>query len=238
MARFNHTILQVVPALGSGGAERTTLEIASAVVQNGGRALVASSGGRLAADIEMAGGEVVLMPVHSKNPFTIWLNGGRLADLVRRETVDLIHARSRAPAWSALSAARKTGKPFVTTYHGAYRNSGPLKRYYNSSMLRADCVIANSRYTGRALTQLGGLATDRLRVIPRGVDLDLFDPAKVSAARLDALADSWSVPVRNDKFRVLLPARLTAWKGHETAIDALAKLKASPGTGNARDLTL
>lgn len=238
MARFNHTILQVIPTLDAGGAERTTLEIAGAVVRAGGCALVASRGGRLSDDIEMAGGEVIPMPVHSKNPLTVWANGGRLARLIRERGVDLIHARSRAPAWSALAASKKTSIPFVTTYHGAYQAAGPLKRYYNSSMLRADCVIANSRYTGAAIARLGGVEADRLRIIPRGADLEVFNPARVSEDRIRQLIDDWGLDGENRSFRVLLPGRLTAWKGHETAIEAIARLKSRAASGNDQALTL
>lgn len=242
MTRFNHTILQVIPSLDAGGAERTTLEIAAAVARAGGTALVASRGGRLAADIEMAGGEFIEMPVHSKNPATMWRNAKRLARLGEERGVDLIHARSRAPAWSALYAAKKIGVPFVTTYHGAYAANGPLKRYYNSSMLRADCVIANSRYTGDAICALGVVEPQRLRVIPRGADLDLFDPSKVSQARINQVLKDWGLPVENsgtnNGFKMLLPGRLTAWKGHETAIDALVDLKSQPASGKDANLTL
>ncbi len=238
MARFNHTILQVIPTLDTGGAERTTLEIAAAVVQAGGRALVASHGGRLAAEIEMAGGEVIQMPVHSKNPATMWMNGRRMAALIKEQNIDLIHARSRAPAWSALAASKQTGIPFVTTYHGAYKSGSPMKRYYNSSMLRADCVIANSRYTGDAILRLGGVSPECLRVIPRGADLDYFDPSKISEKRINQLGEEWESVRENKGLRVLLPGRLTPWKGHEVAIEAAAIYKSSTKTGKAHDLTL
>jgi glycosyltransferase involved in cell wall biosynthesis len=248
MERFNHTILQIIPTLDAGGAERTTLEIAAAIARTGGRALVASRGGRLATNIELAGGEVILMPVHSKSPATMWLNVQRITALIKKYGIDLIHARSRAPAWSALVAARKAGIPFVTTYHGAYNSAGPVKRYYNSSMLRADCVIANSRYTGDAIARLGGVPPERLRVIPRGADLDYFDPSKVSAKRINHVAGQWGqsdgeapdgdAPGENGRFRVLLPGRLTPWKGHEVAIEAAALHKSDAATGKAADLTL
>ncbi|MBB5517277.1 glycosyltransferase family 4 protein [Amphiplicatus metriothermophilus] len=224
MAGFAATVLQVIPALDAGGAERTTLEIARAIVEAGGRALTASRGGRLAGEIEAAGGRVVSMPVHSKNPLTIWANRARLLDLVRREGVDLVHARSRAPAWSALWAARAAGIPFVTTYHGAYRANGPLKRFYNSAMVRADLVIANSAFTAAAIRAQYDLPPGRLAVIPRGADLDHFDPAGVSPERVEALRRAWGLPARAAMFALLLPARLTPWKGHETAIAALARM--------------
>jgi len=238
MARFNHTILQVIPTLDAGGAERTTLEIAAAIVQAGGSALVVSHGGRLAAEIEMVGGEVILMPAHSKNPATMWMNGCRLAALIKEQGIDLIHARSRAPAWSALAASKKTGIPFVTTYHGAYKSGGPIKRYYNSSMLRADCVIANSRYTGDTIMRLGGVSPERLRIIPRGADLYYFNLSKVSEKRINQLGEKWESARENKGLRVLLPGRLTPWKGHEVAIEAAAIYKSNAETGKAHDLTL
>ncbi len=237
MTRFEKTVLQIIPRLDAGGAERTTLEIAEAVVRAGGRAIVVSEGGRLEDTIKNAGGEIFHARTASKNPLTIWANAGVLTDLIRREKVDLIHARSRAPAWSALWAARRTGVPFVTTYHGAYNATGSLKRLYNSSMLRGDRVIANSQFTADRIRTLGGIEPARLSVIPRGADLRLFDPNKVSPGRLEKLTSDWAIG-ENPGFRLLLPARLTPWKGHETAIAALAKLKARAPTGQGAALSL
>ena len=221
------TILQVIPALDAGGAERTTVEIAGAVVAAGGRALVATSGGRLAEPLRAAGGEIRLMPVHSKNPLVIAHNARRLARLVREEGVDIIHARSRAPAWSALWAARATGARFVTTYHGAYGNVGPLKDFYNSVMLRADLVIANSQFTADSiagrLRARGGAA--RLAVIPRGADLDRFRPDDVAAEDIAAIGRQWGFATgglvrETGDLVALLPARMTDWKGHGIALEA------------------
>ncbi|GAB4518578.1 MAG: glycosyltransferase family 4 protein [Amphiplicatus sp.] len=241
MAGFSATVLQVIPALDAGGAERTTLEIARAVVEAGGRALVACRGGRLGAQIEAAGARVVPMPVHSKNPLTLWANRARLLDLIRREGVDIVHARSRAPAWSALWAARAAGVPFVTTYHGAYRANGPLKRFYNSAMVRGDLVIANSAFTAAVIRARYDLPPGRLAVIPRGADLGYFDPAEVSPERVAALRRAWRLPAAGEAFVLLLPGRLTPWKGHETAIAALARLVNDPsrrGAGNQPVLRL
>ncbi len=242
MIDFGYTILQIVPRLDRGGAERTAVEIAGAIVQAGGRALVATSGGAFVPDVEKAGGEVVELPVHSKNPAIMWLNARQLIRLIKEEGVDLVHARSRAPAWSALAACRKTGKPFITTYHGAYRSAGPIKRYYNSSMVRSDCVIANSRFTAEAIQKTYGLPPEKLRVICPGADLKLFDPLKVSPRRVNQVSQSWEEIGENTGFRVLMPARLTAWKGHEVAIDAAAFIKERAAlhgaSGNERALTL
>ena len=224
MTHFDKTVLQITPRLDSGGAERTTLEIAEAISRAGGRALVMSAGGRLSSLIKNAGGEVILAPVDSKNPYVIWRNAGRVAQIIKSEGVDLVHARSRAPAWSALMATKRTGVPFVTTYHGAYAASGPVKRVYNSSMLRADRVIANSRFTAERIFAGGGIDPARLSVIPRGVDLRSFDPAKVSAGRVNQAVKAWGLGEKQG-FRVLLPARLAPWKGHETAIVAVQAIK-------------
>src|SRR5512139_3286769 len=133
-------ILQVLPALVSGGVERGTVEIAEAIAGAGWRAYVASAGGPLVRDVEKVGGVHVTLPLDTKSPFAIWRNAAALADLARREEVAILHARSRAPAWSALMAARRTGARFVTTYHGAYNEGAPGKRLYDSVMARGDRV--------------------------------------------------------------------------------------------------
>lgn len=221
--RFEKTVLQIVPSLDAGGAERTTVEMARAIVAAGGRALVATSGGRLSAEIEKAGGELVLMPVDSKNPLVMYANAGKLARLIDAETVDLIHARSRAPAWSAFFAARRTRVPFVATHHGAYEAASPIKRLYNSAMARADLVIANSDFTAARIREDFAIA-QTLAIIPRGADLEEFNPRLIARDRTEALRRRWRL-VENPSFvTLLLPARVTAWKGHSVAIDALASL--------------
>jgi Glycosyltransferase Family 4 len=141
------TLLQVIPELETGGAELTAVDVSRAVVKAGGRSLIASRGGRMAARLAAEGGRLIEMPVHSKNPLTMAANTARLAALIRREGVSLVHARSRAPAFAALAAARVTATPFVATYHGVYKAKSPLKRWYNAIMTRGDLVIANSDYT-------------------------------------------------------------------------------------------
>jgi glycosyltransferase involved in cell wall biosynthesis len=174
MADQTPTILQIVPRLDTGGAELSTLEIVDALVRAGARALVATEGGRMAERVTALGGEIIVLPLESKNPVTIIANGQRLARLVHARSVALLHARSRAPAWSALMAARRTGVPFVTTYHGAYGERGRLKRFYNSVMARGDVVIANSRYTADLIRSRYGALAGTPRIIPRGVDIARF----------------------------------------------------------------
>ncbi len=217
------TILQVLPALGTGGVERGTVEIAQAIIGAGWRALVASEGGPRVAQVERAGGKHFTMRLNSKNPVTIWRNASRLAALIRAEDVDIVHARSRAPAWSAWIAARRTGRKFVTTYHGAYSEGFPLKRLYNAIMVRGDRVIAISRYIADLIGQRHGVGADRIRVIPRGVDISLFDPAAVNGNRVARLAQAWRLP--DGVPIVMLPGRITGWKGQGVLLDAIARME-------------
>ena len=216
------TVLQVLPSLDTGGVERGTVEMVQAIADAGGTALVASEGGRLVAAVERAGGRHVRLPLASKNPATIWRNADRLARLIRADGVGIVHARSRAPAWSALLAARRTGARFVTTYHGVYSEGLPGKRRYNAVMAKGDRVIAISRFVAALLAVRHGVAPSRIRVIPRGVDPALFDPERVAALQTEQLAAAWRVPEGAPV--VMLPARLTRWKGAAVLIDAVARL--------------
>jgi len=217
------TILQIIPELDTGGAELSTVEIAGAVAKAGGRALVLSQGGRMAEALRAAGGELVDFPAATKNPIKMVWNAGRIAKLARANGVQLIHARSRAPAWSAWRAARSAKLAFVTTYHGAYNENGKAKNLYNSIMARGDLVIANSHYTARLIRERYDTPDDRLRVIHRGVDGTSFDAAAIAQDRRKALRSKWGLP---DGARVILhPARLTSWKGQETVIAAAGELE-------------
>jgi glycosyltransferase involved in cell wall biosynthesis len=217
-------ILQVLPALGQGGGvERGTVEIADAIVTASGRALVASAGGNLVHAVRRYGGEHIELPLDSKNPLVMWANVGRLVSLIEREGVELLHARSRAPAWSAYYAAKKAGIPFITTFHGTYSAHNSLKRRYNSIMARGDRVIAISNFIAGHVRQNYGVPTSRLRIIHRGVDLGRFDPEQVSAERVVALATKWRIP--DDMPVIMLPGRLTRWKGQPTFIRAIAGMK-------------
>jgi glycosyltransferase involved in cell wall biosynthesis len=218
-------VLQVIPALNDGGAERTTLEVAEALVRAGGVATVASAGGRLESELAAVGGALARGPYGSKNPLVIRANADRLAACARSTGAQLIHARSRAPAWSALWAARRLGLPFVTTYHGFYQAGGPLKRLYNSAMARGDTVIANSAFTADHVRAEHPFASDRIVVIPRGVDLSRFDPATLDPDRAARLAAAWGLDPGDRRARILLPGRISRWKGQDVLIDALGVLR-------------
>jgi glycosyltransferase involved in cell wall biosynthesis len=216
-------VLQVLPALEGGGVERGTVEIAAAIVRAGGTALVASAGGRMAAQVERAGGRSIVLPLDSKSPLTVWRNAARLVAVIRAEHVDIVHARSRAPAWSAWLAARRTGVHFVTTYHAPYGERPRLKRAYNAVMARGEVVIAISRYVAGLVAARHGVDPARIRVIPRGVDPAVFDPGAVGPERRATLARDWGVA--DGQPVLLLPGRLTRWKGQEALIAALARMR-------------
>jgi glycosyltransferase involved in cell wall biosynthesis len=215
-------VLQVVPRLVSGGAERGTVELAEALVTAGWISYVASAGGPLERDIVRSGAIHVTLPLASKNPLVMRRNTTSLARLIRRLGIDIVHARSRAPAWSAWSAASATGRHFVTTFHNAYDTSVRVKRWYNSVMARGERVIAISQFVADHAAQIYGIGPERLRTIPRGVDVDLFDPSRVGAARMISLSRQWRLP--DGVPVVMLPGRLTRWKGGLDFIAAIAAL--------------
>lgn len=215
-------VLQIVPSLVSGGAERGTVELAAALVAAGWTSYVASSGGPLERDLARAGAGHLTLPLASKNPLVIRRNTTALVPAIRRLGIDIVHARSRAPAWSAWSAAAATGRHFVTTFHNAYGSRAALKRWYNSVMARGERVIAISDFVAEHAALVYRVGPDRLRTIPRGVDLDSFDPQRVGAERIAGLARRWRLP--DGVPTVMLPGRLTRWKGGLDFIAAIAAL--------------
>lgn len=221
------TLLQVVPELDTGGAEQTTIDVARAVIAAGGRAFVATRGGRMTAKLEADGARLAQMPVQSKNPLVMLGNASRLVDLIRTENVSLVHARSRAPAFAALWAARTTHTPFVATYHGIYKAQSGLKRWYNAVMTRGDLVIANSEYTRNHVLAEHAIDPAKVVAIPRGVDLDRFNPAWVTPDRVEALRRAWGIDDGDTRTRLLLAGRLTRIKGHLTIIEAARSMKAA-----------
>lgn len=215
-------VLQVLPSLVTGGVERGTIEITRAVAEADGVALVASAGGPLVGAVERAGGRHITLPLDSKSPLAMWRNAERLATVIRAEGVAIVHARSRAPAWSAWLACCRTGAHFVTTYHGTYSEDLPFKRHYNAVMAKGERVIAASTFIAELVATRHRVAAERIKVIPRGIDPVIFDPAAVAPDRIARLLAAWrlsdGVPI------VLLPGRLTQWKGQAVLIEALAQM--------------
>jgi len=225
------TILQIIPELEAGGAERTAVDIAKGLTDAGARALVATEGGRLVAELQAKGGVWLPFPAASKNPIAMALNIRKLVLLCRQERVELIHARSRAPAWVALGAARLLKLPFVTTYHGSYNSRSAVKTLYNSVMARGDIVIANSGYTAELILSKHPMARDRIRVVNRGTNFSAFAPAAVGAERVQTLRKAWGVEPHQRI--VLLPGRLTGWKGQRVLIEAARLMRDGGDTDTA-----
>lgn len=216
------TVLQVLPALVAGGVERGTIDVAAALAAAGWRSLVASAGGPMTRELERAGATHFSLPLASKNPFVMHANVGRLAAFIRANEVDIVHARSRAPAWSARAAAQNAGVHFLTTFHNAYGSKSWLKRRYNAVMAGGELVIANSNFVADHAAATYDIPRERLRVIHRGVDVTRFDPEKISAERMARLAQEWRLP--DGVPVVMLPGRLSRWKGHFVLIEAMKRL--------------
>ncbi|MGH1417681.1 MAG: glycosyltransferase family 4 protein [Hyphomicrobiaceae bacterium] len=223
MATTQPTILQIVPELDTGGAELSTIEIAQAIVAGGGRALVASEGGDMAAEIGAVGGELIFFRAATKLPLNMWFNAGRLKRIIIEENVSLVHARSRAPAWSGYWATKDGEIPFVTTYHGAYSEKNRFKKFYNQIMASGNLVIANSQYTSDLVQSRYATPAEKLRVVYRGLDAELYDRDAISSERADTLRRKWGIDP--SKRIILNVARLTHWKGQSVIIEAAQKLK-------------
>lgn len=213
------TVLQVIPNLETGGAERTTVDMARALIAAGCKTLVASRGGRMVKELELMGAEHIELPVHSKNPVVMGLNVERLTRVIAKHQVDIVHARSRAPAWSTLAAARRSKVPFVTTYHSKVHERPRMKVFYNSVMTRGAVVIANSDFTAERIRQFHKGSDARIVTIPPGTDMKAFDPNGPARKRAPALREAWGASPGDTVF--LLAGRLTRWKGQLLAIEAL-----------------
>lgn len=215
-------VLQILPSLQTGGVERGTVDIAAALTAAGWRAIVASAGGAMAHEIARVGGTHITLPVDSKNPLVMRKNIGAVADVIRTHNVSIVHARSRAPAWSARSAAERCNVPFMTTFHGTYNFGNPVKKAYNAIMTKGERIVAISEFIGRHIEENYGVAREKIRVIPRGVDTETFNPEAVSAERMIQLSQAWRLP--DDAPVIMLPGRLTRWKGQSVLIEAARRL--------------
>ncbi len=222
-----HTILQVLPRLESGGVERGTIEMTEAIAAAGMKPIVASSGGAMSVLVTRAGGEHITLPLASKNPFVIRANALRLYALIKSRHISLIHARSRAPGWSAYYAAKWAGIPFMTTFHGAYGTESKLKKKYNSVMIKGARVIAVSNFIAEHILANYSVNPDIIRVIPRGVDFRQFDESQVKPLRLQEVTKQWQL---YEQFApiILCPGRISRIKGQHVLIEALAQLQDLP----------
>jgi glycosyltransferase involved in cell wall biosynthesis len=215
-------LLQVLPSLHSGGVERGTIDVTKAAVKAGFKVVVASAGGYMSHQVTSAGGCHVALPLMTRNPFSIWRNIKKLEAIIKEFDVDIVHARSRAPAWSAYFAAKRTGASFITTFHGVYSFGFPLKRLYNKIMTKGEKVIAISEFIRDHMIEHYKVPAERIVVIPRGIDLAQFDVKHVGERRVVQMIDKLRLP--EDKSIILLPGRLTRWKGQEVLLGALRLL--------------
>ena len=220
----NKRILQIIPSMEIGGAERTVLEITAFLKNTNYTSLVLTSGGKLIKDLEKLNIEVVQYPIDKKNPLLIIKNIIELKKLFIEKNIDLIHVRSRAPAWSAIFAARSLKIPIVTTWHGHVSNSSWFKKKYNSIMHKGNALIANSNYTAENINKIYKIDKDKIDIIPRGVNTEKFKASNFSDEEKIKIKKEWKVFDQN-KIILLLPARLTRWKGHEVVIKAIGLLK-------------
>ena len=224
-------IVQILPALNRGGVERGTVEIAKAIIDRGYKAVVISNGGLFETQLVRLGATVHRLPVNSKNPFKWLFIRAQLAAILRAEGADIVHVRSRAPAWIALPVAKRLSIPTVATIHSKFVPHNALKHLYNRKMLKADSVIAISAFIKSIIVKhyVKYRPADTVTVIHRGVDTAIFDPASVTQQRIIRESERLNLP--EDGRVIMLPARPTSWKGHEILINAVAAL-------NRPDVTL
>ncbi len=224
-------IVQILPALNRGGVERGTVEIAKAIIDRGHKAVVISNGGLFESQLVRLGATVHRLPVHSKNPFKWPFIRSQLATILQAEGADIVHVRSRAPAWIALPVAKRLSMATVATIHSKFVPQNALKHLYNRKMLKADSVIAISAFIKSIIIKhyVNYRLADSVTVIHRGVDTAIFDPARVSQHRI--IREAERLNLSEDGRVVMLPARPTSWKGHEILINAVAAL-------NRPDVTL
>ena len=215
-------VLQVIPKLGYGGAETGCYDLAHYLPENNCSSYIVTSGGELLKFIDRKKVKVIKLPVHSKNPFLMLFNSIALIFIILLNNISIVHARSRAPAWSCLFATKITRRKFVTTFHGTYNFKNSIKKFYNSAMVRSDLIIAGSNFIFSHINQNYPKYLDlkkKFLVIFRGINVDYFDSSTTLDSEENRLISDWEVD-KNKKI-ILMPGRLTAWKGQETFIEAL-----------------
>ena len=218
----NLKVLQVIPKLGYGGAETGCYDIAHFLPENDCGSFIVTSGGELLKFIDKKKVKIIKLPVHSKNPLIIFINFLALVAIILVKNISIVHARSRAPAWSCLLAAKITGRKFVTTFHGTYNFNNKIKKFYNSVMVRSDLIIAGSNFIFSHIKDNYTKylnAKKKLLVIFRGINVDYFDPTTKLDSDEKKLLKKWQI--EKDKKIILLPGRLTEWKGQEVFIEAI-----------------
>ena len=222
----NIKVLQVIPKLGYGGAETGCYDIAHYLPENNCKSFIVTSGGELIKFVDKKKVKIIRLPVHSKNPILILFNAIILVGIILIFNISIVHARSRAPAWSCFLATKLTNRKFVTTFHGTYNFKSKFKKFYNSIMLRSDLIIAGSNFifshiNNNYLKYLN--SKKKFLVIFRGINTEYFDPDNLKKNSVSKFRTLWQIE-ENSKV-ILLPGRLTSWKGQELFIEAISKFK-------------
>lgn len=215
-------IAQILPALEIGGVERGTIEIASALQKEGIENYVISNGGRMVPELERLGVEHITLPVHSKNPFRMYINARKIAKIAKEKGFTLMHVRSRAPAWAVKWASKMTKIPFMTTFHGVYGIKPAIKKYYNIVMTQGVRMIAISNHVKNQVLRDYQMDESKIRLVYRGADTTKFNPALISQDQIADLMMQYHIPT--DKPIIMLQGRLTHWKGQLSMIEALTKM--------------
>ena len=226
----NINVLQVIPKLGYGGAETGCYDIAHYLPENNCKSFIVTSGGELTKFIDKEKVKLIRLPVHSKNPLLIILNSIFLIGIILFFNISIVHARSRAPGWSCLLATKLTGRKFVTTFHGTYNFSGKIKKFYNSVMVRSDLIIASSNFIFSHIKENYSeffKLKKKFLVIFRGIYVDYFDPSTKLEINEKKLLQKWDIS--KEKKIILVPGRLTSWKGQEVLIEAINLVKIELG---------
>ena len=226
----NIKVLQVIPKLGYGGAETGCYDIAHYLPENGCESFIVTSGGELTKFVDKKKVKLIKLPVHSKNPLLILINTILLIGIILFFKISIVHARSRAPAWSCLFATKLTKRKFVTTFHGTYNFSGKFKKFYNSVMVRSDLVIAGSNFIFSHIKENYSeflTSQKKFLVIFRGINVDYFDSSTKLENDEKNLLKKWNI--HDEKKIILMPGRLTSWKGQELFIEAINLVKIELG---------
>ena len=226
----NIKILQVIPRLGYGGAETGCYDIAHYLPENNCKSFIVTSGGELLKFVDRKKVKLIRLPVHSKNPLIIFLNAIALVGIILFFNISIVHARSRAPAWSCLIATKLTRRKFVTTFHGTYNFKGKIKKFYNSVMVRSDLIIAGSNFIFSHIKNNYSeflKSTKKFLVIFRGINIDYFDSSTKLESEERKLLQKWEI--NKEKKIILMPGRLTSWKGQELFIEAVNLVKIELG---------
>ena len=216
------SVLQVIPQLDVSGASQGCIDVANYLIKNNHNCTIMTHSGKRVADAKKKDIKVIISSVHSKNPITLFSNIFRLLKVIREHQIDIIHVRSRAPAWSCFFASKFSGKKFVSTFHGTYNFNNFIKKFYNSIMLRADGTIAISGFIENQIKSQYSISPKNLKVIYRGINTEIFNSNNVNSERIDQIKKQYSLG--SDSIKILLPGRLTEWKGHSVLVQAIAEV--------------